>query len=258
MRARVEPNLIINMSSFYRRAAMVRAFIPYAQDLMLAGHTEGLVDLLKLYRDTAAEVRARGGFAYKADPNNKLDKFVASTLEDELSSLIRRVEGPYDYFGNPAGWVPMLSFQANKTLFKNELGSAIKAMFLAHWIEHTQQRQQNAANALDKAIASLRAESDKTLSDYDAAQVQAEDLQNRLNQINNELNLAQQALEATESRTKQQVQHDAKLEHILRSSGKILGGVLQLIPVGQPVAGAFGKSVGALADIDLEHPTSGI
>ena len=234
--------------------AIVRAFVPYAQDLMLAGHTEGLLDILKLYCDTVAEVARHGGFAYKLNRSSKQDKFVASTLEDELSALIRRVEGPYDYFGNPAGWVPMLSFQANKTLFENELGDALKAMFLAHWIEHTQRRTQNAANALDKVITSLRVESDQALTDYDAAQIQVDDLQNRLNQINNELNLAQQALEKTESQTRQQLQHDAQFEHILRSSGKILGGILQLIPVGQPAAGAFGKSFTALADIDLEHP----
>ncbi|HEY6803302.1 MAG TPA: hypothetical protein VI306_06965 [Pyrinomonadaceae bacterium] len=234
--------------------AMARAFIPYAHDLMLAGHTKDLVDLLKLYRDTAAEVVHRGGFVYKDNPANQQDKFLTSTLEDELSALIRRVEGPYDYFGNPAGWVPMLSFQANKTLFENELGDSIKAMFLAHWIEHTQLRQQKAAAALDKAITTLRTECDEALEDYAAAQLQVDDLQSRVNQITNELHLAQQALEATESRTKQQIQNDAKIEHILRSSGKILGGILQLIPVGQPVAGAFGKSFTALADIDLEHP----
>lgn len=234
--------------------ATVRAFIPYVHDLMLAGHTKGLADQLKLYRDAAKLVVHLGGFAYKVDQGGKQDKFVAATLEDELSALIRRVEGPYDYFGNPAGWVPMLSFQANKTLFENELGDSIKAMFLAHWIEHNQQRTQKAAAALDKALATLRAESDEALEDYDAAQLQADDLQIRLNQITNKLHLAQQNLEGTESRTKQQLKNDAQLEHILRSSGKILGGILQLIPVGQPVAGAFGKSVTALADIDLEHP----
>lgn len=233
--------------------ATVRALIPYAQDMILSGHTEGLVDLLTLYRNTLRDVRKQGGFAYKVDRANKQDKFVASTLEDELSALIRQVEGPYDYFGNPAGWVPMLNFQANKTLFKNELDDAIKAMFLAHWIEHTQQRQQKAANVLSKALLTLRSESDQALADYDAAQLQVDDLQQRLNQINNELGLAQQSLEATESQTRQQIQHDAQLEHVLRSSGKILGGVLQLIPVGQPVAGAFGKSFTALSDIDLEN-----
>lgn len=252
-----KPGALVGSEQFtweWVHPASVRAFIPYAQDLMLSGHTEGLLDLLKLYRNTLTDVRKNGGFAYKVNRANKQDKFVAATLEDELSALIRQVEGPYDYFGNPAGWVPMLSFQANKTLFKNELDDAIRAMFLAHWIEHSQQRQQKAANALNKALASLRSESTQALADLDAAQVQVDDLQSRLNQITNELHLAQQSLEATESRTKQQLQHDAQMEHILRSSGKILGGVLQLIPVGQPVAGAFGKSFTALADIDLEHP----
>jgi hypothetical protein len=234
--------------------AMVRAMIPYAHDRILAGHTQGLANRLKQYREMMLLAAKDGGFAYKGDPGKKQDKFLASTLEDELSALIRRVEGPYDYFGNPAGWVPMLSFQSNKTLFENELGDSIKAMFLAHWIEHNQKRTQNAATSLNKMIKTLRAECDAALGDYAAAQVHVDDLQQRVNQITNALNLAKQSLEGTESQAKQQLKHDAQIEHILRSSGKILGGILQLIPVGQPVAGAFGQSVTALSDIDLEHP----
>lgn len=234
--------------------AMVRAFIPYAQDMMLSGHEEGLADRLKLYRNTLAKVVKEGGFPYKLDRNKRQDKFVASTLEGELTALIQRLEGPYDYFGNPAGWVPMLSFQANKALFDTELDEAIRAMFLAHWIETTQNRTLQASETLKKAITSLRAESDQALADFGVAQKQVEDLEDRLDQLNKELNLCQQAIEKTESQTRQQLQHDVKLEHILRSSGKILGGVLQLIPVGQPVAGAFGKSFTALSKIDLDHP----
>src|SRR6185503_3071300 len=68
--------------------AMIRAFIPYAQDMMLSGRDADVVDRLKLYRNTLAKLVKDGGFAYKLDGKKRQDKFVASTLAGELTALI--------------------------------------------------------------------------------------------------------------------------------------------------------------------------
>jgi hypothetical protein len=234
--------------------AAVRAFISYARDVMLSGHTEGLRERLTLYRDNLATVVSKGGFAYKADHAHPSDGLVAATLEAELTSLINRLDGPYDYFGNPAGWVPMLSFQANLDLFKTEIDTAIRVLFLAHWVESKENRDRKAAEALSKACERLREESEKALADYKVAENKIEDIENRARQFVKDLEKCAMDLAATEADLRSRLKGDLQREHILRSSGKILGGVMQLLPVGQPVAGAFGKSLTALSDIDLDDP----
>lgn len=232
----------------------VRAFISYARDLILSGHTENLKSLLTIYQQSLTEAVRFAGFRYNGDNMNPQDQMLAATLNDEVSSLINRIDGPYDYFGNPGGWVPMLSFQANKELFENEVDVALRVMFLAHWVESKENRERKAAATLTKAANHLREESTKALADYEAAYNKLNDLETRANRVKEDLEDCALSLATTEANLRSKVKDDLKLEHILRSSGKILGGVMQLIPAGQPVLGGFGKSLTALSDIDLDNP----
>ena len=234
----------------------VRAFISYARDLMLSGHTENLKSLLTFYERCLEEAVRFGGFRYKGDNMKSHDQLLAATLNDEVSSLIQRIDGPYDYFGNPAGWVPMLSFQTNMKLFEAEVDVALRVMFLAHWVESKENRERKAATALTKAAERLREESTKALADYQAAYNKLDDLEDRAIKTTGELETCAKDLARKENDLRSKVKDDLKLEHILRSSGKVLGGVMQLIPAGQPVLGAFGKSLTALSDIDLDDPTA--
>ena len=45
---------------------------------------------------------------------------------------------------------------------------------------------------------------------------------------------------------------------MLRASAKILGGVMQLVPVGQPVLGSFGKALTVVGDIDIDDPAASL
>ncbi len=232
----------------------VRAFIAYARDVILSGQTDGLKALLTVYWETLAKVIQYTGFRYKGDNYTAHDLMLATTLQDEVLSLINCLNGPYDYFGNPAGWVPMLSFQANMKLFETEVDVALRVMFLAHWVESKDNRDRKAADALTKAADRLREESGKALADYQVAYNKLSDLELRANTVTEDLKTCAQNLSTKESDLRSKVKDDLKLEHILRSSGKVLGGVMQLIPAGQPVLGAFGKSLTALSDIDLDKP----
>lgn len=234
--------------------AAARAFISYARDVMLSGHTKGLKELLTLYRDALTSALSSASYAYSGITTESADRMAAVTLEAELTSLINRLDGPYDYFGNPAGWVPMLSFQANMELFTKEIETAIRVLFLAHWVESTENRNRQSADVLSKTCDRLREESAKALADYKVAEGKIGDIENRARQLAADLEKCALDLATTEADLRSKLKDQLQLEHKLRASGKILGGVMQLIPVGQPVAGAFGKSLTALSDIDLDNP----
>lgn len=235
-------------SSFWLHPSAVRAFLRYMDDAMLTGHARGeLRERLAYYRGAA-----------KAAAKTNKEELVWTALDAEVSALLQRVDGPYDYFGNPAGWVPMLSFQANHQLYKNEIEGAIRAMFLAYWVENTQKRQEAVAKTLGEAIKRLRQESDQALDDLKAAEEKANTLKEQFGGIKQDIEDEQKNLKIREDDLKRQAKNNLQVEHILRSSAKLLGGVMQLIPVGQPVLGAFGKSFTVLSDIDLDNPSKSI
>ena len=233
--------------SYWLHPSVVRAVIAYADDAFLAGHLKEAQELLNIYGKAVegALVADKGEAAWPI-------------LRDRLAGLIQRVEGPYDYFGNPAGWVPMLSFQANYELFKTEMESAVRTMFLAYWIQHTQARTQKAADMLKAAKEHLHAETDRALADLRAAEAKVLDLQTDMVSIGEQIVATRVVVAGMKDALTKQVKSDLKTEHMLRASAKIIGGVMQLIPVGQPVLGSFGKAFTVLGDIDIDKPADSL
>ena len=227
--------------------SVVRALISYANDVYLAGHGKEVRELLSIYVN-----------AVKGASDADKTELAWTLLHNELTALNLRIESPYDYFGNPAGWVPMLSFQANHRLFKNELESGIRAMFLAYWIQHTQDRSKSAADMLKAAKDRLHAETDQALADYNAAELKVTSLEAEMASIADQIEATRKFVSGIKDTLTSQVKNDLKTEHMLRASAKILGGVMQLIPVGQPVLGSFGKALTVLGDIDIDKPADSL
>ena len=76
--------------------------------------------------------------AYFADENNSSnpngeDLELSSNLAD-FNRLINSIELGLDYFGNPAGWVPLLSFEVMLNNYQNEVDRAIPMLYLYYWL----------------------------------------------------------------------------------------------------------------------------
>ncbi len=123
-------------AGYWLHPTIGRALILYAHDSIFAGHPEDARERLALYNHALTEARKPAG----ALSNAAASSIEWPALQADMSALIQRMDSPYDYFGNPPGWVPMLSFEANLQLYETQIGEAIKTMFVAYWIEKNQQK----------------------------------------------------------------------------------------------------------------------
>ena len=60
----------------------------------------------------------------------------------QFGNLLNSLELGLDYFGNPIGWVPLLSFEVMSQNYQNEIDRAIPTMYLYYWltkVDHTLQ-----------------------------------------------------------------------------------------------------------------------
>lgn len=221
----------------------VQAFLLYARDVFLAGKPEAVRPIIDEYLK-ALEAAERAGKA----------SIEITGLAAELSGLAKKIDGPYDYFGNPAGWVPMLSFEANLTLYEKEIDRAMRMMFLAYWIEKNQSSNEQAATLLGNAMERMKDESKQAVSDYTAATDKLTGLNGQHNKITTDICGLLVDLDTREKQLRAKAMGDLQVEHLIRSSGKLLGGLLQLIPAYQPALGAVGKGLTVLSDLDLKKP----
>lgn len=230
--------------------AIIKAFIPYLRDMILAGYEKDIEELIDKYISTL-NVFVQELDENPADLGQTLEW---SNLLSELKSLQQLIDSPYDYFGNPAGWVPFLSFESNLNIYEREIKDSIHPLFFAYWVEHNQNKKIKAETALYGAIQQLEKENNEALKNYNSGLQKLIKLNEKIDIVKGEIDKFKKSLIALEKELLSKVKDNLAFENLLRSSTKILGGLMQLIPVGQPVLGAIGKSVTVISDIDLNKP----
>ena len=221
-------------------------------------------------RITAAESRLKNYAqvleSYQADNNAwiaapEMSRFELSQMYNEIEILLQQIANGLDYFGNPNGWVPMLSFEVNANLFNQEIDRSLDIVYLSRWITRKQDNAIETFNALGTARAKLAAEIDQAKLDYDTAA-------NNLSSLNGEaeamrqrvLNLQLQ-LEAKDNELQAQADKNTRppeWETGLRLGLKTAAVICQMVPVYQPALGAVGGALQVGSDFDPDEPWDSI
>src|SRR5262249_25968214 len=108
----------------------VRAVLAYAKDLYLYGYLSETRALLGRYEDLLLQLEVSSDWL-AMDESWQLE---LNQMRGEIEGLLHRLDSNLDFFGNPAGWVPNLSFEANLGLFRTEIDSAMRTLYLSYWL----------------------------------------------------------------------------------------------------------------------------
>ncbi len=222
----------------------VRMILAHAKDAYLYGHLDYAENVLREYRDLLETYRETG--AWQAlSPEWQLE---FTQLLQEMRILLHRLENNLDYFGNPAGWVPMLSFEVNQAAFAAEVDRAIRSLYLAYWVGNAERDLQAKVDALQTARTELQDEIEDFREDYgtliDLIPTLREDANNLAFQIEQLLD----ELQRLEQRLVAEAAHNVAVRNRWKLFCRILGGITKLIPVRQPTLGLVGQGLNELTD----------
>jgi hypothetical protein len=231
----------------------LRKILTHAKDAYLNGHLHATDMILTEYEAILTNYTASVEWPQLAENW----QFEFSEMLLEIQTLRHRIGSHLDYFANPAGWVPMLSFEANKAVFEAEIERAIRVMYLAYWIGNASASLQGRVNALTSSRQNLVAE----VADFKALYTQATDLipvlqvesiniateeQQRLADLQW---LEQQLLASAEGNVEQK--HEVPDWKKALSVASIL---CKASPVYQPAAGSVGMGLDILVKYDSDKP----
>lgn len=76
----------------------------------------------------------------------------------EFSSLLNSLELGLDYFGNPIGWVPLLSFEVMKNNYQAEIDRAMPTLYLYYWLTKVDRTLQEWVEAKTKMARDAESE----------------------------------------------------------------------------------------------------
>ena len=164
----------------------------------------------------------------------------------ELEGMLYKLNENLDYFGNPLGWAPMLSFEVLLTNYNNEIDRAIPTLYLNYWLQHIDQTMESWVTASQEAAS-------QTQNDIVAAQSQINSLTNDIPVLENKITVLQGQIEETQNRLEQlkaqlmaKAKHNVKKRNRLNKAFGICKAVASCIPVygpaistGLSVAGNF-------------------
>jgi hypothetical protein len=187
---------------------------------------------------------------------NELDtstRLELGRMRDEIAGLLARLAGHLDYFGNPAGWVPMLSFEVNRTIFDNEIDRAMEVLYLAYWLQEKAQDDAQRVQVLEQLQSQLKQEIKDLKDQFAEAAEGLPGLDAEAGRIANQINLLQQKLKMLEDELRRKA--EKQLEEPWWKTGlKLAATVCSVLPVGQPALGAVGGAMNLAADYDKDDP----
>jgi hypothetical protein len=184
-------------------------------------------------------------------------RFELSQIYDDMQILLQQIANGLDHFGNPNGWVPMLSFEVTLALFDQEISRSLDMVYLARWITRNQDNAAATVSALATARADLKTEIDEAKTSYDGAVAELDGLTGEAQALNLRVANLQNQLEAKDNELRAQAVANTQpsdWEVGLRVGLKVAGTICKMIPVYQPALGAAGGALDLAADFDPDEP----
>ncbi|HEU0053081.1 MAG TPA: SH3 domain-containing protein, partial [Longimicrobium sp.] len=222
----------------------VQKTLEYARDLFLANGRDELRALLAEYDAALA-----------GDPPAVTDGWSEAGIaqwtaaQGEVASMLQRLDANLDYFGNPAGYTPLLSLPGAAKLYEGETVRALRTLMLAKWVDSKDRDAKEAAAALAEAIDALTADTTAAAARIVAGEAKATDVQKRITALETELGSVQSELKQLQAKLLGQAEDDLTRKAQIRFGIHMAAAICQVIPVGQPVLGTLGSLAATTAPL---------
>jgi flagellin-like hook-associated protein FlgL len=231
------PNpVVIAESNAWVHPLGLQKALEYARDLFLGGGREETEAMLADYAAALAQNPPQQTGVWDATSEVQW-----TAAQSEVASMLTRLRGHLDYFGNAAGYTPLLSLAASVRLYANESERALKLLLLAGWVDAEERNAKDAAAALGDAINAANEETMQAAEQVTTAEAKIDSVTSSIASIKSELDTLAGELNALRNSLLTKAENDVKRKGYIRFGIKMAATICQVIPVGQPVLGTIGK-----------------
>ncbi len=229
----------------------VRSVILYAKDIYYLGFMPQAGELLREYEGYLA---ARPDATADEEELNNLQ--LAEQLND-LRNVSSRIANRLDFFGNPAGWVPLLSFENNFQLVEEAIDRSMDLLYLSQWLTSAQNTIEDRQDAMRATRKSLSEETDALRQEISTVRDDIIDLGKKSEEIDEATDAIKEELLQIERRLEQKAQEIVDERNDVpfwKTALRGAGSLMQVIPFYQPALGAAGGALQIGSRIDEQDP----
>jgi hypothetical protein len=248
-RGATPPAAEIDCANAWLHPLSLQAVLEFARDLFLAEARVELQQRLQDYEAALALPIPKSMEHWDDCPWGDASPAQWTAAQTEVASMLTRLNGHLDYFGNPAGYTPLLSLQGSIKLYEGETRRALRTMLLVDWVNAETSKAQDASDMLGALVDGMNEDSSRAADQVTAAEKTLGELASRLSDLEQQLSDKNNALAAKQTELLGQAKTTLQQEALIRSSIKMAGAICQVIPVGQPALGVVGSLAGVAADL---------
>lgn len=189
------------------------------------------------------------------------DERDAALLKDDLTEIediLLRLNNCLDYFGNPIGWVPLLSFEVMLNNYNTEIDRAIPTLYMYYWLNHVDRTLEHMTEAAE-------AEADRVEGDLEEAQNKINDwvqnvpkLQDEMALVQLRINTLQEQLDILKSKLLAKAKHNVKKRNRINKAIGVCKAIANVISVCGPYGQAIGGAMNAVLSSGIIETVTGI
>ena len=223
----------------------VSAIVKHAKDAYLNIHNGFTYDVFKEYSERINEYKTSNEW-------NDLDEELQMELanaENEMQSIMFRISQNLDYFSNPIGWVPMLSFEVNKSAFEQEIEKAIRVMYLSYWIKNINRINEERLDGYQQAIEMAKGDLDYSKELIDKLLLLIPQLQGEAVNLEQQIDNLIQRVEQKRASLLAQAKNNVKKRNRWNKVAGVLNIVAKVAPVCDIILPGVGTAISTVANI---------
>lgn len=172
----------------------------------------------------------------------------------EINKMLYKLEQGLDYFGNPVGWVPLLSFEVMLANYNNEIDRAIPTLYMYYWLNCVDRTLQDMILASQLATSTTEQEIDDNQELLNSLVLEIPVLQDEANEITAMIEELGQRIEKLQQQLMAQATKNVKK----RNRWKKLFGIASNVASVLPALGPVGTAVGATISVATSVASAGL
>jgi hypothetical protein len=219
----------------------VRAVITYAQDIFRNGHRDKAKALLHPY------------YYRLSYHTEELSGELIGNLTD-IIAILSNIDSNLDYFGNPPGWVPRLGVEANYEIWDLFSKESSKLYYFAAKMENSWDAFNDESTVVEETTTAVKDNMEATRVGLTKAYADFKLAKEAVDTVQDSFEAKQRDIDDLRNKAAQKARDKINEQRIFKGAMKLIGGLAEAIPIGQPYLGLAGKTLGSAGDIDWNQP----
>ena len=173
----------------------------------------------------------------------------------ETGDMLFKLEQGLDYFGNPKGWVPLLSFEVLLENYDSEIDRAIPTLYMNYWLSRVDHTLENLVAVQQLAVSNKEAEIQACQNAMNTMVLAIPKLQDQIEEIKAEIETVNHKISVIEARLMAKAKRSVKKKNRIKKAASICRGVASAVSVCGPWGAAIGTAMNIASNIAFASST---